>query len=277
VKIISGTDISNEIKKSLKEDMQKEAICPSLAVILLGDNKQDLTYVNLKKKAVEFIGGKAQIYQLPINTSKEDLMGIINVLNQDDSVDGILLQLPLPDELESCREEFLTAIRPEKDVDGFNPVNRGKLTGDNPGFVSCAALACMDIIDRNYSSIKGKNVVLLGDSFDLIIPLAVIFIKRGCRVNVIPEYEPRFIKEGDILVLEKGAPGIVRHEDVKSGAIIIDAGFHWHIDHICGNVDGDSVMHVNGYLLPVPGGLGPMLIAKLMENLCMAARRNQLK
>jgi methylenetetrahydrofolate dehydrogenase (NADP+)/methenyltetrahydrofolate cyclohydrolase len=273
--IINGTGIADEIKTKLKNDMQKEGICPSLAIILLGDNKQDSTYVALKKKAVEFIGGKTHIYQLPINTRKEDLLGIINMLNQDDNIDGILLQLPLPDELESYTEDFLEAITSKKDVDGFNPINRGRLTAEKADFVSCAALAGLDIIHRYNSTIEGKKAVLLGDSFDLIIPLAVILIKSGCRVNVIPEYQSQSIKEGDILILEKGAPGIVKSEDLKKDVIIIDAGFHWHIDHIMGNVDKDSVKDVNGYLLPVPGGLGPVLIAKLMENLCLAARENR--
>lgn len=275
MQIINGTEIANEIKTRLKNELEKEKISPSIAIILLGEDKQDFTYVELKRKAAESIGGKAHIYKLPAETEKEDLLGIIDMLNKDINIHGILLQLPLPERLKIHTEEFLEKIDRAKDIDGFNPINRGLLTSGNPNFISCAALAAIDIINRFHPVLENQQAVLLGDSFDLIIPLAVILAKRGCKANIIPEYDSQLVKFGDILVLEKGAAGIVQKEDIKEGALIIDAGFHWEIDRICGNVEKDAVKDIDGFLLPVPGGIGPLLIAKLMENLCSAAKRNR--
>ncbi|MBC7075474.1 MAG: bifunctional 5,10-methylenetetrahydrofolate dehydrogenase/5,10-methenyltetrahydrofolate cyclohydrolase [Syntrophomonadaceae bacterium] len=272
MEIIRGSNISEEIRKGLKEANQEEGICPKLAIILVGGSKEDVTYVRLKERAADSIGGKAQIIQLSADIGKEELLDEIAVLNQDENIDGILLQLPLPERLEPYRDDFLAAIRTDKDVDGFNPINRGKLVGGHPKFTSCAALACLEVIKRYISPVRGKKAILVGDSFDLIIPLAVILLQKGCHVTVIPEYRPQYISGADILVLENGAPGAVKGEYITERTLIIDAGFYWQPEGVCGNVDQESMKDINCCLLPVPGGLGPILIAKLMENLCIAAR-----
>lgn len=269
---ISGTEISQEIRRSLLEANAGDGISPVLAIMLVGDNKDSMIYVGLKEKAVQAIGGQARLLCFPKSVSKEELIDQIVKLNADESVDGILLQLPLPEHLEGYVEEILSTIRPDKDVDGFSPVNRGLLSGSTPGFVSCAALGCLEIIDRRLPSLQGKKAVLVGDSFDLIIPLSTLLIKRGCQLTILPEYEPRLIKGADILVIEKGEAKIVKGEHIEPGLLIIDAGFYWDANGSCGNVDRKSVEPAEGHLLPVPGGLGPLLITKLMENLTRAAR-----
>lgn len=273
MKFISGSELAGEIQSSLRESNEQAGIKPCLAIIIIGDSKEDLIYVGLKNKASVSIGGQAWIIQLAKDVDKQELIHNIHKLNDDEDVDGILVQLPLPEMLERDREEILAAIRPDKDVDGFCPDNRGRLSGDSPGFISCAALAAMEVIERCQASLAGKKALLIGDSFDLIIPLAVILIKRGCRIMVSPDYEARLMEGMDIAVIEKGAAGIVKGEDIAAGMIVIDAGFYWENDKVCGNVDRKEAANHDGCLLPVPGGIGPLLIAKLMANLSQAAYR----
>ncbi len=273
MEIISGKAIADEIKAGLKESNALEGICPCLALIDVGDNKENLLYIGLKKNAIDAIGGSARIIKLPGDSKREDLLEQIKNLNQDKEVDGILLQLPLPETLEPFREEFLEAIAPHKDVDGFGPHNRGSLMGGEPVFISCAALACMDICHRFMSPLTKKKVLLVGDSFDVIQPLALMFMKELCEVAIIPQYYSDAMEDIDIAIIEKGVPLVVKNQGVKAGALLIDAGFYWFQDRTCGNVDRDVLAGVEGYLLPVPGGMGPLLIAHLMKNLSQAARK----
>ena len=273
MKIISGKAIADEIKANLREANTSQGVSPGLVVIDIGENKENALYIGLKKNAVEAIGGRIRIINLAADASREEVLTIIQAANRDLAVDGILLQLPLPETLEPYRQDFLEAISPQKDVDGFNPHNRGLLMGAEPYFISCAALACMDISRRYMKPIFGKKVLLVGDSFDVIQPLALMFIKESCQVTVIPEYHPSCMEDMDIAIIENGAPLVVNQEGVKEGALLIDAGFHWHQDRVCGNIDKDAVAGLDGYLLPVPGGMGPLLIASLMENLSRAARK----
>ncbi|MGI5921977.1 MAG: bifunctional 5,10-methylenetetrahydrofolate dehydrogenase/5,10-methenyltetrahydrofolate cyclohydrolase [Syntrophomonadaceae bacterium] len=275
MQIVNGTQIAGEIKDKLKKQNHDAGISPCLAIILVGDSEESSLYVGLKQKASVAIGGKTEIIKLPGEITREDLLAQINDLNNNSGIDGILVQLPLPGGLSEYQDEVLQAIKPSKDVDGFNPRNRGLLMGGEPDFISCAALACMDIIDRTLPELKGLKATLVGNSFDVIQPLSIILNRKSCIVTVIPDYDPKYAQDSDIVVIEKGSPLVARGEDFKDGALIIDAGFHWHNNKTCGNVDRDSVEQVSGWLLPVPGGMGPILIAKLMENLCLAARRSK--
>jgi 5,10-methylene-tetrahydrofolate dehydrogenase/Methenyl tetrahydrofolate cyclohydrolase len=271
MEIISGKNIADEIKHDLKEANSRAGISPCLMVIDVGENRENSLYIGLKKTAVELIGGRTRINKLATEASREELLSIIQTGNDDKDIHGILLQLPLPASLEPYREEFLQAISPQKDVDGFNPYNRGMLMGAEPYFISCAAQACMDISRRYKSPLSGQKVLLIGDSFDVIQPLALMYIKEGCQVTIAPEYQPSMMQDVDIAVVEKGAPLSINQEGVKPGALLIDAGFHWHENRTCGNVDKEAVAGTYGFLLPVPGGMGPLLIAQLMVNLCKAA------
>jgi methylenetetrahydrofolate dehydrogenase (NADP+)/methenyltetrahydrofolate cyclohydrolase len=275
MELISGTRIAAEIRDNLRESNEKDGIQPVLAIIVVGYHKENMIYVELKEKAIASIGGETRLIVMPENSSKQNLINIINELNQNDSVDGILLQLPMPDHLEKDKEEILSAIKLEKDVDGFTPTNRGLLASDGAHFVSCGALACLEVIERVYPTLQGQRVVLAGDSFDVIVPLAIILLKRGCPVSIYPHYQEDLVNRADILVVEKGGREIIKGSDITGSLLIIDAGFYWDAGHSYGNVQRDSVESNEGYLLPVPGGLGPVLIAKLCENLSRAGRINR--
>jgi methylenetetrahydrofolate dehydrogenase (NADP+)/methenyltetrahydrofolate cyclohydrolase len=273
MELISGSQIAEEIKSALRVKNQEAGIIPQLEVVLVGENEESKVYVNLKEKAALSISARTSIRQLPASISKEGLLTVIAEANNDPAIDGIIIQLPLPQDLSPYQDEFLEAIKTEKDVDGFNPINRGTLIAGQAEFVSCAALACMEIINR-YPP-PGKNAVLVGDSFDLILPLAISLVREDFNVSVIKEYQAGLVQTADLLVVEKGQAGIVKGQDLREGMLVIDAGFHWEKGKTLGNVDKDSCSDLNGYLLPVPGGLGPMLIAKLMENLSQAAFKNR--
>jgi len=183
-----------------------------------------MLYVGLKDKAAATIAGRTTLFHLPADTRKEDLLKKLQEANADDTIDGIILQLPLPDHLKEYQDEFLSAIQPDKDVDGFNPINRGKLMGGEPIFISCAAMACMEIVDRYQESLAGKKVVLFGDSFDVIQPLAILFMQRGCLVSIVPDYQAEYAGDADIMVVEKGAARVVKGDHLKKGMLLIDAG-----------------------------------------------------
>jgi len=273
MQVINGKSLADEILLTVREANAAEGLTPCLAVIDVGENPDNKRYIGLKKRATDAVGGSVRLVSLSEQTGREELLAQIQALNQDDSVDGILLQLPLPADLAPFQGEFLAAIIPSKDVDGFNPYNLGNLIVGEPLFISCAASACLEVCRRYARPLPGKRVLLVGDSFDVILPLAVTFIKEGCRLTVIPDYDPSCLKDSDIAVIEKGLPGLVAPEDVKAGALLIDAGFYWHNDRTCGNIDREKMSAMPGYLLPVPGGMGPLLVAQLMINLSRAARR----
>lgn len=275
MEIIKGKDIADEIKANLKKFNEEHKLQPSLAMIVVGDNKENLLYTGLKENAVKSIGGKSKLLILPADIKREELMQEIDKLNQNQEIDGILLQLPLPVDLQQYQEEFLKAINPEKDVDGFNPINRGLLMNGEPYFISCGALACMEVCQRYYQSLQGKKILLVGDSFDIIKPLALMFIDKGSCVEIIDKYDSDCLQGVDIGIIEKGSPFLVKGSDIEDGSLIIDAGFYFHQDHACGNVDRSSLKEREGYLLGVPGGMGPILIAKLMQNLFESAKRRQ--
>ena len=271
--IISGKEISDQIRNRLKETNAREGLQPCLAIMVVGDDKENLIYIGLKENAVAAMGGKTRIVSLPVQTEKQEILQQIAALNLDEEVDGILYQLPLPPALQAYQDEFLTAIDPRKDVDGFHPLNMGRLMGKNPGFVSCAALACMDVTKRFVEKLAGKKVLLVGDSFDLIKPLALMFAHEACQVMIVPAYKAAYMEGVDIAIIEKGAPLLVKANGIKEGALILDAGFYYEQTGLYGNVDKEALTALKGHLLPVPGGMGPILIAKLLENLCQAARK----
>lgn len=273
MEIVSGSKLATAVRQNLQAENARDGLHPVLAIIIVGGDEESLVYVGLKEKAVQEIGGVCRQVVTPAGISKEKLINVITELNADEKVDGILLQLPLPEGLQSSVEEILSAIRPEKDVDGFNPANRGLLSTGSQYFTSCAALGSWYVMQQINPDLKNKQVLLVGSSFDVIIPLAVILMQEGCRVRLEPEYKPRLLGKADIMVIEKGRPAIVKGEHIKQKLLLIDAGFYWENGRTLGNVDRESVAEKDGWLLPVPGGLGPLLIAMLMKNLCQAARQ----
>lgn len=273
MQIISGTEMAREIRARVREENCRSGVNPHLAMIVVGDFPENLKYVGMKEKAVADVGGSARLIHLDGETRREELLEVIVGLNQDAGTDGILLQLPLPVHLDGIRDEFLQAIRLEKDVDGFNPLNRGRLSDGPPLFISCVALGSLGVIEQIFADLKGKKACLVGDSFDLVLPLATMLVHRGCRVTVAPDYQPGEAGKADILVVERGYPGMVKGMELQKEMLLIDAGFYWQDGRSCGNVDRESLEGCPGSLVPVPGGLGPLTIATLTENLSRAARR----
>ena len=272
MEIINGNELAKKIKSSLRED-HTNGLRPVLAIVLVAGDEESRVYVGLKEKAVHDIGGVCRQIITPGDITKDKLIMLINELNNDDTVHGILLQLPLPEGLQSSVEEILSAIDPQKDVDGFTPANRGLLSTDSQFFTSCAALGVHLVISQILADLNGKEIILVGDSFDVITPLAIMLMQAGSRVRLESDYTPAMLKNADAMVIEKGRPEIVKGEHLEHSLLLIDAGFYWENGRTVGNVDRDSVKECAGWLLPVPGGLGPILIAMLMKNLCQAARQ----
>jgi len=272
MEIISGKQLADTIRSELKASNLKNGLSPCLAMLEIGGIQENTTYINLKQTAVKEIGGEARLISIPGNASPVEVLAIIGELNHDRMVHGILLQLPVPVELEPYKELFLEEIVPYKDVDGFCPRNRGLLLGSKPDFISCAAEACLDVARRCFTKLAGRRVLLVGNSFDVIQPLVLLFIKEESHVTVLPDYNPEQAMDCDIIIIEHGHPLEVTSQGIKDGALVIDAGFHWFNNRTCGNVDREAMINLEGYLLPVPGGLGPLLIAHLMQNLCRAAQ-----
>jgi methylenetetrahydrofolate dehydrogenase (NADP+)/methenyltetrahydrofolate cyclohydrolase len=275
MQLISGTQMAAAIRQELCRQNGDQGVSPLLAVMLVGKQEDSCAYVKLKQKAAAEIGGQCRVVHLAEDISASQLLAEIATLNQDPQVDGIILQLPLPAHLQPRQDEFLQAIAPQKDVDGFNPVNRGLLIGGQPRFNSCAALAAMEVISRYLPELKGRNALLIGDSFDLILPLTTMLVKQGCEVRVIPEWDKEAAISADIVVAEKGAPQIIKKHHLGRVRLLIDAGWYWTSKGSRGNVDNEDVAVADGLLLPVPGGMGPLLIAELMYNLSRAAWEQQ--
>ena len=269
--IIDGKRISQEIKDELKEQMGKrrergEGRC--LAVILVGKDPASTVYVNNKKKACEYIGIKSLSYELPKEATEQELLSIVEELNGRDDVDGILVQLPLPEHMNE--DKVLLAIAPEKDVDGFHPINVGNLSIGRPGYVSCTPAGIIQLLKRSGIEIEGKECVVLGRSNIVGKPMAMLLLRENGTVTVCHS-RTRNLKEitrrADILVVAVGKPRFVDAEYVKKGAIVVDVGIHRNEEgKLCGDVDFDSVAPLASAITPVPGGVGPMTIAMLMWN-----------
>ena len=269
--IIDGKRISQDIKDELKEQMGKrrergEGRC--LAVIQVGKDPASTVYVNNKKKACEYIGIKSLSYELPEETTEQELLSIVEELNGRDDVDGILVQLPLPEHMNE--DKVLLAIAPEKDVDGFHPINVGNLSIGRPGYVSCTPAGIIQLLKRSGIEIEGKECVVLGRSNIVGKPMAMLLLRENGTVTVCHS-RTRNLKEitrrADILVVAVGKPRFVDAEYVKKGAIVVDVGIHRNEEgKLCGDVDFDSVAPLASAITPVPGGVGPMTIAMLMWN-----------
>ena len=269
--IIDGKRISQEIKDELKEQMGKrrergEGRC--LAVIQVGKDPASTVYVNNKKKACEYIGIKSLSYELPEEATEQELLSIVEELNGRDDVDGILVQLPLPEHMNE--DKVLLAIAPEKDVDGFHPINVGNLSIGRPGYVSCTPAGIIQLLKRAGIEIEGKECVVLGRSNIVGKPMAMLLLRENGTVTVCHS-RTRNLKEitrrADILVVAVGKPRFVDAEYVKKGAIVVDVGIHRNEEgKLCGDVDFDSVAPLASAITPVPGGVGPMTIAMLMWN-----------
>ncbi|EFR2866557.1 bifunctional methylenetetrahydrofolate dehydrogenase/methenyltetrahydrofolate cyclohydrolase FolD [Campylobacter jejuni] len=276
--LLDGKALSIKIKEEVKEKNQllkNKGIQSCLAVILVGDNAASQTYVSSKTKACEECGIKSLLYHLSQDTTQNELLALINTLNYDDSVDGILVQLPLPKHI--CKDLILENIISSKDVDGFHPINVGYLNlGLESGFLPCTPLGIMRLLKTYQINLEGKDAVIIGASNIVGRPMASMLLNAGATVSIchIKTKDLSFYtKKADLIIVAAGCINLLREDMVKEGVIVIDVGIN-HLENgkITGDVDFKEVSKKSSYITPVPGGVGPMTIAMLLENTVKSAK-----
>ncbi len=269
--LIDGKKISQEIKEELKEKVairkeEGKEIC--LAVIQVGSDPASSVYVGNKKKACAYIGIESLSYELPEETTQQELLKLIDKLNTDKKVNGILVQLPLPKQIDE--QKVIQAIAPEKDVDGFHEKNVGALCVGSKGYVSCTPLGIIQLLKRSNVEISGKNCVVIGRSNIVGKPMALLLLRENGTVTVChsrTQNMQEITRQADILVVAVGKPKMIDASYVKEGAVVIDVGIHRDENNkLCGDVDFEDVAPHTSAITPVPGGVGPMTIAMLMYN-----------
>lgn len=276
-KIISGKEVSEAVKLRVADEVKElksNGIEPCLAVILVGDDPASRVYVNNKKKACEFCGIRSLEYVLPAETKEEELIKLVKKLNNDKSVNGILCQLPLPKHLDE--KKVLNLIKPEKDVDAFHPENVGHIMIGDFNFLPCTPAGIMEMLHYENIDLDGKNCVVIGRSNIVGKPMAMLMLKENATVTICHS-RTKSLKEivagADVIVAAVGRPNFVTADMVKDGAVIIDVGINRMDDgKLCGDVDFEACKEKASYITPVPGGVGPMTIATLMQNTITATR-----
>ena len=276
-KLISGKEVSEAVKLRVADEVKElkvQGIEPCLAVILVGDDPASRVYVNNKKKACEFCGIRSLEYVLPADTKEEELISLVEKLNEDKTVNGILCQLPLPKHLDE--KKVLNLIRPEKDVDAFHPENVGHIMIGDFNFLPCTPAGIMEMFRFENIDLDGKNCVVIGRSNIVGKPMAMLMLKENATVTICHS-RTKNLKEivagADVIVAAVGRPNFVTADMVKDGAVIIDVGIN-RMDNgkLCGDVDFDACKEKASYITPVPGGVGPMTIATLMQNTITATK-----
>lgn len=277
--LIDGKKISKQIKDELKEEVQRlgeigKNAC--LAVVQVGNDPASSVYVNNKKKACAYIGIGSKSYELPEATTEEELVALVEDLNADETVNGILVQLPLPAHIDADR--IIRTISPDKDVDGFHPVSVGRLWIGEKGFLSCTPAGIIQLLKRSGIAIEGKECVVIGRSNIVGKPMAALLLRENGTVTVAHSRTKdlkEVAKRADILIVAIGKKKFITAEYVKEGAVVIDVGMHRDASgHLCGDVDFEDVEPHTSAITPVPGGVGPMTIAMLMDN-CVETMRSQ--
>ena len=277
MKILDGKAVSLKVKESVKvraDELKKFGIEPTLAVVLVGEDKASQTYVRAKEKACNEYGIKSVAHRLSENTTQNELLALINVLNLDDSIHGILVQLPLPKHIDT--NVVLAAIDPRKDVDGFHAVNVGKLVSGLDGFVPCTPLGVMEILKEYDIEVAGLNAVVIGRSNIVGKPMANLLLNASATVTVTHSKTKNLkeiCKNADLIVAAIGKPFFLKADMVKEGAVVVDVGINRLDDgRLVGDVDFEEVAPKCSYITPVPGGVGPMTIAMLLNNTILAAQ-----
>ncbi len=279
--LIDGKAISAQIKDELKEktkDLKAKGIEVTLAVILVGEDPASQVYVRNKKRACEYIGYNSLSYELPADTSQEELLKLVDELNKREDVDGILVQMPLPKHIDE--KLVINAIDPSKDVDGFHPVNVGALVIGEEGFVSCTPAGVIELLKRGLPDydISGKECVIVGRSNIVGKPMSLLMLRENATVTVAHSRTKNLeevCKRADIIIAAVGKAKMITADHVKEGAVVIDVGINRNDDgKLCGDVDFEAVSKIASAITPVPGGVGPMTIAMLMNNCYEAAIRH---
>ncbi len=269
--VVDGREIATAIRRDVRREVEvltgTQGRPPGLAVILVGDDLASTTYVRNKGKACEEVGIKSVQIHRPATTSREELLDILHGLNKDETVDGILVQLPLPPHIEE--RSILEAVDPAKDVDGFHPSNLGGLLTGHPLFVASTPLGIMEVLDRFQVAIEGKDAVVVGWSTIVGKPIAFLLLERRASVTVCQQWTrdlDQHTRQAEILVVAAGKPGLVRGDMVKEGAVVIDVGINRVAGKLVGDVDFPSVYPKASLITPVPGGVGPLTVAMLLKN-----------
>ncbi len=277
-KIIDGKAVSQKVKDELKLKVEnffnKTGHRITLAVILVGENPASQVYVKNKVKATEYVGMKSLSFYLPENSTYEEVESTVKSLSQDNEVDGILVQLPLPKHLDE--NKILSLIPAEKDVDGFLAENVGRLVLGLPTTVACTPFGVLKMLQSENIELAGKNAVVLGRSNIVGKPMAMLLLKENCTVTICHSKTKNLkeiCKNADILVAAIGKTEFVTADMIKPGAVVIDVGINRTENGLKGDVDFDNVKHLTSYISPVPGGVGPMTIAMLLENTYLSACR----
>lgn len=272
-KIIYGNEVAKSVKDALKKDLdrlkQEHKRLPKLVVVLVGNNVASLSYVTGKEKACKEIGMENELLRFEETMREEQLLEVVEQLNQDNSVDGILVQLPLPKHINESK--ILNAIDPKKDVDGFHPMNIGKLLLQEDGFLSCTPKGILRLLESiGMKDLSGKKAVVIGRSNIVGKPVAQLLLNRHATVTIChsrTEHIEEITSQADILIVSVGSPRLVKANWVKEGAVVIDVGINRDKNQkLCGDVDFEDVKEKASYITPVPKGVGPMTIAMLLEN-----------
>lgn len=277
--LIDGKKISTEIKDELKvtvEELKKQGVETCLAVIQVGDDPASSIYVRNKKRACAYVGIESLSYELPEETTEDQLVKLVKELNENDNVHGILVQLPLPKHINA--DTIIRTISPDKDVDGFHPESVGRLCIGEPGFVSCTPAGIIQLLKRSGIEIEGKECVVVGRSNIVGKPMSILLLRENGTVTI-THSRTKDLKEvtgrADILVVAIGKPKFITADYVKEGAVVIDVGMHRNEENkLCGDVDFDDIKDKVSAITPVPGGVGPITIAMLMYN-CVEAAKGQ--
>ncbi len=272
-----AAEIQEEIADEVNEFFRENSIMPSLAAVLVGEDPASEVYVRNKRRACERTGIDSQLHQLPASTSEDELLSLINRLNRDHDVHGILVQLPLPKQIDESR--VLQAVHPLKDVDAFHPENVGRIMQGRPRFLPCTPHGVQQILLRSGVEIEGSHVVIVGRSDIVGKPLAAMLVQRsqGANATVTVTHSrtrdlPSITRLADILVVAIGAPRFVTADMVREGAVVIDVGINRTDDGLVGDVDFDAVSEVASRITPVPGGVGRLTVTMLLHNTLAAAR-----
>jgi bifunctional protein folD len=278
--IISGTQLASQIKSNVAQQISQYVAqgkrAPSLAVILVGADPASQVYVGSKRKSCAEIGITSKSYDLPETTTEQALLELIETLNQNAEVDGILVQLPLPKHIDSTK--VIEQISPEKDVDGFHPYNVGRLCQRIPTLRACTPYGVMKLLETTGISFYGKHAVIVGASNIVGRPMALELLLAGCTVTVTHRFTEDLashIRQADILVVAVGKPKFIKGEWIKEGAVVVDVGINRLEGKLVGDVEFDVAAQRASYITPVPGGVGPMTVAMLMQNTLSAYEKQQ--
>lgn len=276
-KIIDGKAVAADLKQQLKQATEARIAAgkrrPGLAVVLIGDNPASKVYVGSKRRSCEEIGYKSVAYDMPDNTSQDELLALIDQLNADDEIDGILVQLPLPQHIDG--ETVIEHIAPHKDVDGFHPYNIGRLAQRMPVLQPCTPKGIITLLKSTGVDLKGQEAVVVGASNIVGRPMALELLLAGCTTTVCHRWTTNLeeqVRRADVLVVAVGKPGFIPGDWIKPGAIVIDVGIN-RLDNgkLTGDVDFEGAKEKASWITPVPGGVGPMTVATLLENTLFAA------